>query len=83
MTSQSVIFDLEVPATIEGSFYWGKAHVALKDSMFVPSSPGRHSAEMSGIMKDTDKPILMLYSDGGPDHIVTYAVVSHCTMEEA
>ena len=59
----SVIFDLEVPGTIEGSFYEGKVHVALKDSAFTPSSPARHSAEMFGIMKDTEKPILKLYSD--------------------
>ena len=68
----SVNFDLEVPATVEGSFYEGKVHVALKDSVFTPSSPARHSAEMSVIMKDTDKPILKLYSDGGPDHRVNY-----------
>ena len=29
----SVVLDLEVPATIEGSFYGGKVHVALKDSV--------------------------------------------------
>ena len=34
----SVIFDLKVPATIEGSFYGGKVHVPLKDSVFTPSS---------------------------------------------
>ena len=71
----SVILDLEVPATIEGSFCGGKVHVALKDSVFTPSSPARHGTETSGIMKDTDKPILMLYSDGGPDHRVNYVFV--------
>ena len=29
--------------------------MALKDSVFTSSPPARHSTEMSGIMKDTDK----------------------------
>ena len=49
---------------------------SLKDGIFQPSSCFRHSAELYNILKGIHfKPILCLYSDGGPDHRVTYLSV--------
>ena len=41
------------------------------------SSPVGHSTELASILEDkvTGKPVLFLYSDGGPDHRVTYMSV--------
>lgn len=49
----------------------------FKDTIFEPSSPSRHSAELANILKDSsvDYPVLFLYTDGGPDHRITYLSV--------
>ena len=50
--------------------------VGLKDAVNEPSSALRHSAELSEILNSqtdvADKPILLVYSDGGHDHRITY-----------
>ena len=56
--------------------------MALNDSVFTPSSPAHHSTEMSGIMKDTEKPILKLYSDWGHTKELTMFPCSCFSMEE-
>ena len=49
----------------------------FKEGALEPSSPLRHSAELANILIVTapEKPILFVYSDGGPDHRVTYISV--------
>ena len=44
-------------------------NVAYKDSAFEPSSPIRHAAELADLLSEiaTKKPVLFIYSDGGPD----------------
>ena len=48
-----------------------------KDAAFEPSSPIRHAAELVLVLrsKSLTHPVLILYSDGGPDHRVTYTSV--------
>ena len=74
----SVSFILDVPETIDDSWYSGKVLVGLKDATFEPSSPERHMAELhsSLVLQGLDiKPVLFLYTDGGPDHRLTYLSV--------
>lgn len=75
----STILIPEIPESIEkGSFYRGTVCTILKDCIFQPSTPLRHSAEMRKIVATTGnftKPIRVIYSDGGPDHRVTYQSV--------
>ena len=73
----SVSLMIDVPDAISESWYEGDVHVLYKDSAFEPSSPIRHAAELTTILRTrpTDSPILFLYSDGGPDHRLTYMSV--------
>ena len=48
----SVNFLIEIPESIEGSFYCGKVHVGLKDSKFEHSSPIRHATELKQILEN-------------------------------
>ena len=54
--------------------YIGSVYVGLKDSVFQHSTPNRHSCELYKILQSRSfsKPILFIYSDGGPDHRLTY-----------
>ncbi|CAB4000679.1 Hypothetical predicted protein [Paramuricea clavata] len=73
----SVHLDIAIPEDIQGSFYRGKVHVGLKDSCFESSSGLRHMTELRQIMEhsDTIKPMLLMHTDGGPDHRTTYLSV--------
>ena len=46
----------------------------MKDSVFQPSNPFKHGRELLKMLsqKDNRKPVLMLFTDGGPDHRMTY-----------
>ncbi|XP_052223762.1 uncharacterized protein LOC127839434 isoform X2 [Dreissena polymorpha] len=73
----SVALKVGVPESIEESFYRGNVTVKYKDSVFQPSTPFRHAVEMEQILtkggaNDAVPPILMIFSDGGPDHRITY-----------
>ena len=69
----SVCLSVKVPDDISGSFYNGQVTVSYKDSVFEGSNPFRHAVEMEHILRQNElKPILILYSDGGPDHRLTY-----------
>ena len=63
-----------MPDSIEGSFYRGKVHVGVKDSVFQPSSGARHATELAEVLKSSENInlILLLYTDGGPDHRLTF-----------
>jgi transposase len=73
----SVAMIIDVPESIEGSFYRGIVFVLFKENAFQPSSPRRHMAELKNILQRLGpvKPILVLYTDGGPDHRLTYLSV--------
>ena len=56
------------------SYYKGTAHVWLKDSIFQPSNPPRHMAELLQLCSSESTPEAMqlVYTDGGPDHNVRH-----------
>lgn len=65
------------------SFFDGKGSVTLKNKITQPSTPMHHSTEAITIFHKTccedsinlNKPILIHYTDGGPDHSSTYGSV--------
>ncbi len=61
---------LDIPTTIDGSWYEGKVLVSLKDAVFEPSSALRHATELNDILmtRIMDKSLLFQCTDGGPDH---------------
>ena len=74
----SVCFLIDIPESIESSWYNGKVLVGLKDAVFEPSFPARHAAELHEIIlsnADETKPMLFVYTDGDPDHRLTYLSV--------
>ena len=53
--------------------------MSVKDAVFQPSFPLRHSAEILKVLKEAklidDLQVLLLYTDGGPDHNITFMTV--------
>lgn len=70
----SVAVVCSIPQSIDQSFYRGRVFVGIKDCVFEPSSPIRHATELNSILDTcgSNSPILLIYSDGGPDHRLTY-----------
>lgn len=70
----SVTLFCDIPSTIDGSFYSGQVYVGVKCSIFEPSSALRHATELGKIItqRSDNHPILLLYTDGGPDHNNTF-----------
>lgn len=72
----SVLFHVNIPENVADSFYDGTLHVTVKDKVFQPSSAHRHMVESIKILRSVnsedgvnlEKPILFVYTDGGPDH---------------
>ena len=69
----SVAFFIDVPDNASNSFFRGVTFVTNKDKVTQSSSALRHSAEMNSLIRLNDgvvasKPILVIFSDGGPDH---------------
>lgn len=75
--SPSVSLLIDIPESIEESFHRGRVFVVLKENAFQPSSSIRHMTELQGLLKSLGevKPVLLLYTDGGPDHRLTYLSV--------
>lgn len=59
------------------SWHSGRVYVSLKDAVFQPSSPIRYMAKLDHILSnlDEERKMLLLHSDGSPDHWVTYLSV--------
>ncbi|KAK3101765.1 hypothetical protein FSP39_006187 [Pinctada imbricata] len=68
---------VDLPENEDGTFYRREVTVSFKGSVFEGSTPFRHAAEIEKIVRQLEciKPILMIYSDGGPDHRITYRSV--------
>jgi hypothetical protein len=49
----------------------------LKDSIFKPSSPTRHTSELASVLKKMypNAVAMIIYTDGGPEHNNKYASV--------
>ena len=73
----SVTLLVDIPEDIESSWYSGQVFVGIKDAAFEPSSPLRHAKELHNCLMNQveGRHILFVYSDGGPDHRLTYASV--------
>ena len=77
----SVAFFIDVPDNASDSFFRGATFVTNKDKVTQPSSALRHSAEMKSLIRlnydgmVASKPVLVIVSDGGPDHRVTFGSV--------
>ena len=74
----SVCFAINIPDSIDLSWYTGRVFVGLKEAIFEPSSPSRHIAELYDIVSTNTlekNPIMLIYTDGGPDHRLTYLKV--------
>ena len=65
------------------SFFTGQPFVSSKDKITQPSSPYRHSAELVELVHakysddglSASKPVMIILSDGGPDHRVIFGSV--------
>jgi hypothetical protein len=73
----SVVLLADIKIEISGSWYVRQVFVLFKDGAFEPSSPIRHATKLVNILENEaiDRPVLFLYSDGGPDHRVMYLSV--------
>jgi hypothetical protein len=75
----SVTMLVDIPDSVdEGSFYRGQVYVGVKNLVLEPTSLIRHATELWKILTDEEqhrKPILCIYTDGGPDHRLTYLSV--------
>ena len=70
----TVLLKIDIPTTMDGSWYEGQVYVGLKEAVFEPSSALRHATELyhTLLTNIADKSVLFLYTDGGPDHRTTY-----------
>ena len=77
MILPSVALIIDVPATIDGSWYDGEIHIGLQDAVYEPSSPLQHLAELYSILITNigNKKALFIYTDGGADHRLTFVSV--------
>lgn len=73
----SVVLQVDIPETFDGSWYSGQVLVGLKDAVFEASSPLRHAVELHSLLlkRIGERTILCIYSDRGPDHRLTYISV--------
>lgn len=74
----NIILQVDIPESTEGSFYQGRVHTALKDSVFQPYSPVCHAMETMMVLESSEEPmkeVLFPYSDGGQDHRLNYLSV--------
>ena len=75
----SVCLFITIPESVEYSWYTRNVHVGLKEAVFEPSSSllHVHAAEVYNLLTDILETclVMFLYTDGGPDHRLTYLSV--------
>ena len=74
----SITFFIDIPEEISESWYRGQVKVTLKEAALQPSSPLRHASELVASIRQEYScvpPVLFMYTDGGPDHRITYLSV--------
>lgn len=69
----SVILATDIPDEVGESFCQGEVTVMISDSVFSASSPFRHAASIRSIVNTKSR--AFIFSDGGPDHRLTYESV--------
>ena len=70
----SMAFCVDISGSANDSFYTGQPFVTSKNKVTQPSSALRHASEINNLLlphcsDEQSKPILIVASDGGPDHI--------------
>ena len=79
-----MIFVNDIPETVDESWYRGKACAGIKISATDPSTALRNGTEVASALiekfdtKEAVPPVLILYTDGGPEHRTTYVSVKIC-----
>ena len=70
----TVLLRVDIPASMDGSWYDSQVFVGIKEAVFEPSRALRHASEVHDILPTEIgmKSVLFLYTDGGPDHRTTY-----------
>ena len=79
----SVAFVVNIPEMPTDSFFDGQTFVTNKNKVTQPSSALRHACEITDLIRThysinsttSDKPVMLMVSDGGPDHRVTFGSV--------
>ena len=79
----SVCLLVDIPEQVEDTFFRGQVFVTLKDSIYQHSSPWRHATELMENLRKSSMdegisavpPMLLIYSDGGPHHRITFEIV--------
>ena len=68
--SPSVSLVVDIPNSIDESFYDGQVYVGLKNNVFETSSALRRACELKSCLNTSDqnKPVECHYHDGGSDH---------------
>ena len=72
---------VQIPQSPLDSFFSGQVYVVNKNKVTQPSSALRHSAELLKIVlqeccaTSSNKSVLVVMSDGGPDHRLSYGSV--------
>ena len=79
-------FFVDIPETVQGSFYFGKPYITLKDATFEQSSPLRHTTEFLHLFYTEynvdDVGAMLKYHDGGRDHNDSHAWTKICNIIE-
>ena len=65
----SVALFIDIPQSMDGSFYHGKVCIGVKDSVFEGSFSQCHGAELSSLLfkLNYNNPMIFLYTDCRPD----------------
>ena len=77
----TVILLNDIPEEVDGSWYRGNLMVSLKITATDPSSALRNAKEIANVLiekygtKENVPPVLILYTDGGPEHRTTFLSV--------
>ena len=70
----TVILVIDIPESVDKSWYGEKACVGIKMSATDPSTALRNATEVADVFiekldtKEAVPPVLILYTDGGPEH---------------
>ena len=67
-----------IPTAVESSWLKGELQVEVKDAVLENSGPWRHAEELERAVADAvtaSATVVLLLTDGGPDHNLTFAVV--------
>ena len=77
----TVILLNEIPEDINGSWYRGTPHILVKSTALKPSTALRNAREIANALVkkygniNNVPPILVLYTDGGPEHRTNFLSV--------